>query len=158
MQTLHISELDKKILEALLSSNYHISSLTLSKTLEIPLTTIQRRRKRLESEFLTTIHQVRIEKLGWRKAQLLISTVNGVATRIGKALLSTCPEVLSVNRSIGEHTIDLIVEIVFRNNKELAGIIDRIKAIEGVKDVVWNEVVEEIGKNYAGQGTIIDKL
>jgi len=24
--------------------------------------------------------------------------------------------------------------------------------------VVWNEVVEEIGKNYAGQGTIIDKL
>jgi DNA-binding Lrp family transcriptional regulator len=126
--------------------------------LEIPLTTVQRRRRRLESEFLTTTHQIRIEKLGWRKAQLLISTVNGVATRVGKTLLSTCPEVLSVNRSVGEHTIDLMVEIVFRNNKELAGIIDRIKAMEGVKDVAWSEVVEEIGKNYAGQGTIIGKL
>ncbi|HVX02271.1 MAG TPA: winged helix-turn-helix transcriptional regulator, partial [Nitrososphaera sp.] len=44
-----LSTVDKKILKALLSSTGGVSSLTLSKELDIPLSTVQRRRKRLEA-------------------------------------------------------------------------------------------------------------
>jgi predicted transcriptional regulator len=47
-----LSDVDKKMLQTLLASSGRVSSLALSRKLEIPLTTIQRRRKRLESEFL----------------------------------------------------------------------------------------------------------
>ena len=157
-QRLIFSDVDKKILKSLVTSKCRVSSLTLSRMLEVPLTTIQRRRKRLEAEYLVTNHLIRLEVLGWRRGQLLVCTTNGMATRVGRDLLSSCPEVMLVNRSIGEHTIDLLAEIVFRDNRELARIIDGIKAMEGVKDVVWSEIVEEIGKNSAAEGPIINTL
>jgi hypothetical protein len=119
---------------------------------------VQRRRKRLEREFLTTVQQMRLDKFGWRRAQLLISTANGMATKVGRDLLSSCPEVMLVNRSIGEHTIDLLAEIVFRDNRELARIIDGIKAMEGVKDVVWVENIEMLGRNDDALIPIIEQL
>ena len=39
----------------------------MSKKLEIPLTTIQRRRKRLEKEFLENDYTLLLEKFGWRR-------------------------------------------------------------------------------------------
>src|SRR5215510_5388117 len=79
-----LSEVDKKMLQTLLASSGRISSLALSRKLEIPLTTIQRRRKRLESEFLEVDYSLRLDKLGWRNADLLISTSRGAASSIGK--------------------------------------------------------------------------
>jgi DNA-binding Lrp family transcriptional regulator len=152
------SEVDKKILKSLVASKCRVSSLTLSRTLEVPLTTIQRRRKRLEAEYLVTNHFIRLQALGWRHGQLLVCTGNGMVTKVGRDLLTLCPEVLSVNRSIGEHTIDLLVEVVFKENKELAALIDRIKAMEGVKDVIWTENIETLGRNDAALIPIIEQL
>ena len=144
-----LSEVDKKMLQTLLTSSGRVSSLALSRKLEIPLTTVQRRRKRLESEFLEVDYSLRLDKLGWRNADLLISTSKGAASSIGKELLSH-NAITRVCRSIGEHTIDLHAEIVFKNNTELLNVIEWIKALDGVKDVVWTEPVEVVGKNMAG--------
>jgi len=140
-----LTAVDKKMLQTLLASSGRVSSLALSRKLEIPLTTIQRRRKRLESEFLEVAYSLKLEKLGWRTADLLISTSKGVASSIGKELL-THNSITRVCRSIGEHTIDLHAEIVFKSNTELLNVIERIKALDGVKDVVWTEPVEVVGK------------
>jgi len=141
-----LSDVDKKMLQTLLASSGRVSSLALSRKLEIPLTTIQRRRKRLESEFLEVAYSLKLDKLGWRNADLLISTSKGVASAIGKELL-THNSITRVCRSIGEHTIDLNAEIVFKNNSELLNTIEWIKSLDGVKDVVWTEPVEVVGKN-----------
>ena len=140
-----LSDVDKKMLQTLLASSGRISSLALSRKLEIPLTTIQRRRKRLESEFLEVAYSLKLEKLGWRKADLLISTSKGKASSIGKELL-THNAVTRVCRSIGEHTIDLHAEIVFKNNTELLHVIEWIKALDGIDGVMWTEPVELVGK------------
>lgn len=140
-----LSDVDKKMLQTLLASSGRVSSLALSRKLEIPLTTIQRRRKRLESEFLEVAYSLKLDKLGWRNADLLISTSKGVASAIGKELL-THNSITRVCRSIGEHTIDLHAEIVFKNNSELLNVIEWIKSLDGVKDVVWTEPVEVVGK------------
>ncbi|HXV45585.1 MAG TPA: winged helix-turn-helix transcriptional regulator, partial [Nitrososphaera sp.] len=83
-----LTESDKQIMRSLLASRGKVSSVELARKLEIPLTTIQRRRKRLESEFLEVAYSLKLDKLGWRKADLLISTSSGRASAIGKELLS----------------------------------------------------------------------
>jgi DNA-binding Lrp family transcriptional regulator len=140
-----LTEVDKKMLQTLLASSGRVSSLALSRKLEIPLTTIQRRRKRLESEFLEVDYSLRLDKLGWRNADLLISTSRGAAASIGKELLSH-NAITRVCRSIGEHTIDLHAQMVFKNNTELLNVIEWIKGLDGVRDVIWTEPVELVGK------------
>ena len=54
---------------------------------------------------------------------------------------------MAVTRMIGEHTIDLRVEVFVRDNSKLLNLIEEIKTMKGVRDVVWTEVVESIGKN-----------
>src|SRR5437867_3381294 len=152
-----LTKADKHILGCLLGSRGKVSSVELARKLEIPLTTVQRRRKRLESEFLEVDYSLRLDKLGWRNADLLISTSSGAASSIGKELLSH-NAITRVCRSIGEHTIDLHAEIVFKNNTELLNVIEWIKGLHGVKDVVWTEPVEVVGKNMAGPLHIIERL
>jgi hypothetical protein len=154
---LYFTEVDKKVLKSLLDSSGRVSSLSLSRKLEIPLTTVQRRRKRLEGEFLEVSYSLRLDKLGWRKAQLLVSTEKGMTSSVGKELLNH-DSITRVSKSIGEHTIDLHAESVFKSNKELMDVMEWVKSLEGVRDVVWTEPVEMVGKNGAIQYAIIDKF
>ena len=154
---LYFTEVDKKVLKSLLDSSGRVSSLSLSRKLEIPLTTVQRRRKRLESEFLEVSYSLRLDRLGWRKAELLVSTEKGRTTAVGKELLGH-NSITKVSKAIGEHTIDIHAESVFKNNKELLAVIEWVKSVDGVKDVVWTEPVEMVGKNGAMQYEIIDKF
>ena len=63
-----------------------------------------------------------------------------------------------VGKSIGEHTIDLRVEIVVKDNAELLDILEKVKAMEGVQDTVWSEIVEVVGKKRSVPSRIIDSL
>ncbi|MCI0559075.1 MAG: Lrp/AsnC family transcriptional regulator [Nitrososphaera sp.] len=152
---LSFSELDKKVLKSLLYSSGKLSCLGLSRKLEIPYTTIQRRRKRLESEFLEKSCTLRLDRLGWRTADILVSTHKGMSSHVGKELLALS-SITRVHRTIGEHTIDLHAETLFRNNKELLNVIEWVKSLDGVRDVVWTESVEMVGENTSMQYEIID--
>jgi DNA-binding Lrp family transcriptional regulator len=156
IQTRRLTDTDKQIISFLLASKGKISSVELAKNLDIPLSTIQRRRKRLESEFLEVAYSLRLDKLGWRNADLLISTSKGKAHSIGKELL-TNNAVTRVCRSIGEHTIDLHAEIVFKNNIELLHAIEWIKSLDGVSGVMWTEPIELMGKNGAITSEILNQ-
>ena len=81
----------------------------------------------------------------------------GTSTNVGKALL-THNSITRVCRSIGEHTIDLHAEIVFKDNTELLNVIERIKSLDGVKDVVWTEPVELLGKNIPVPDKVLEQL
>jgi DNA-binding Lrp family transcriptional regulator len=154
-----ISDSDKEILKVLLSPDNGIkrSSLLLANKLGIPQTTIQRRKKRLENEFLTTSYTLDLEKFGWRRVDLLISTRNGRTDFVANKLLEN-EEVVYVGKSIGEHTIDLRVEIIIRDNAELLDILEKVKGMDGVNDVVWSEIVQVIGRKRSIPSHIIDLL
>ena len=85
------------------------------------------------------------ERFGWRFIELLIQTGGGKTEEIGKELFEH-KEVTFVARTIGQFTIDLRAEVFVRNSGELLGIIEEVKAINGVKDVMWSEVVEVVGR------------
>lgn len=154
-----LSESDKEILKVLLSPDNGIkrSSLLLAEKLRIPLTTIQRRKKRLEKDFLTSSYTLNLEKFGWRRVDLLIYTRNGKTDSVAYRLLEN-EEVVYVGKSIGEHTIDLRVEIVVRDNSELLNILEKVKAMDGVNDVIWSEIVQVVGRKRSIPSRIIDML
>ena len=154
-----LSDTDKEILKVLLSPGDGIrhSSLLLAKKLGIPITTIQRRKKRLEEDFLTSTYTLNVERFGWRRVDLLIYTRNGKTDSVANKLLEN-EEVVYVGKSIGEHTIDLRVEIIVRDNAELLDILEKVKAMDGVNDVVWSEIVQVVGMKRSIPSRIIDML
>src|SRR5829696_4990208 len=153
-----LSNIDREILKAVLSPNVKRSSSTfLSKKLGVPQTTIQRRRSRLEKEFLELSYSLDLKKFGWRRVDLLIYTRNGKTDSVAKQLLEN-DEVTYVGKSIGEHKIDLRVEIIIKDNAELLDILEKVKAMDGVEDSVWTEIVEVVGRKRSVPSWVIDSL
>lgn len=141
-----LSSIDKKILKALLSSSGPTSSLTLSKELDIPLSTVQRRRMRLQNNFLNTSYSLKTTKLGLRIANLFLSIDDKMASPIEDYLLSL-PFLQSIDHIIGDIAADLIVTIVFRTNSELLNTIENIKSLNGVKNIHWCEKIRDTCRN-----------
>ena len=141
----HLSESDMKMLKLLLNSEGSVSSDELSQQLKVPIDSIKQQRKRLEETYLIKGYSIDPIKFGWRRIDLLIYTEGKQTMIIGKALLKL-NEVTSVTRMIGEHTIDLRVEVFVKDNRELLNLIEEMKTMNGVRDVIWTEVVETIGR------------
>lgn len=154
----NISDLDKKLLKILLQPNGDLkSSKTLSAKLGIPITTVRRRRKRLESTLLKLHYVLDIEKFGWRRVDFFIAIKNGMVNAVASKLLDS-DEVTYVGKSIGEHTIDLRVETIVKDNASVLDILEKIKAMDGVNDVVWSEIVSVVGRKISIPSSIIDKI
>ena len=154
----NVSDLDRKLLKILLLPNGDLkSSKSLSLKLGLPITTVRRRRKRLETKFLKLHYVMDIEKFGWKRVDFFISIRNGMVNAVANKLLYS-DEVTYVGKSIGEHTIDLRVETIVRDNASILDILEKIKAMDGVQDVVWSEIVSVVGKKISIPSSIIDKI
>jgi len=157
-QRTSISELDRKLLKILLMPNGDLkSSKSLSAKLGVPITTVRRRRKRLEHDFLKINYVLDIEKFGWKRIDFFISIRNGMVDAVAKKLLDI-NEVTYVGKSIGEHTIDLRVETIVKDNASILDHLESIKAMDGVNDVVWSEIVSVVGKKISIPISIIDRI
>ena len=154
----NISDLDRKLLKILLQPNGDLkSSKTLSAKLGMPITTVRRRRKRLESTLLKLHYVLDIEKFGWRRVDFFIAIKNGMVNAVASKLLDS-DEVTYVGKSIGEHTIDLRVETIVKDNASVLDVLEKIKAMDGVNDVVWSEIVSVVGRKISIPDSIIDKI
>ena len=140
-----LSEIDGRILRLLLDSEGKIPSHDISLQFGIPLSTVQRKRKRLETDYLVRTYALDPSKFGWRKIDLLIYTTGGATIELGKELLQR-EDVMYAARTIGEHTIDLRIEVFVKDNSQLLDILEDVKGMNGVRNVVWTEVVETIGR------------
>ena len=152
-----LSQIDKKILKVLLSPNGKVSSHALTAKLGIPRTTIQRRRKFLEKHYLQFSCTLNLKDLGFRRVDLLVYTGGGNTVTIAKNLLER-DEVVYVGRSIGEHTIDLRAEVIIEDNSELLDLLEEVKAMPSVRDVIWSEIVQIVGRKRSIPNSIIDRL
>ena len=65
---------------------------------------------------------------------------------------------LCIGQSIGQHTIDLRVETVLEDNAEILRTMELLKAMPGIKDVVWTEIVEVVGRKMSIPSKIVDRL
>lgn len=151
-----LSLIDKKLLTVLLQLNGKVSH-ALAAKLGIPRTTVQRRRRFLEEHYLELMYVLKLNDLGYSRVDLLIYTGGGNSMKIAEALLNR-DEVVNVATSIGDHTIDLRAEVVIKDNLQLLDLIEEVKAMASVKDVVWSEIVKIVGRKKSMPASIIEKL
>jgi hypothetical protein len=64
-------------------------------------------------------------------------------------------EVTYMGKSIGEHTIDLRVETIVKDNVVHLDLLENIKGMDGVNDVVWSEIVNVVGKKRSFSPTMV---
>jgi DNA-binding Lrp family transcriptional regulator len=152
-----LTRTDREILKALLQRNGHLSTTELSARIGVPRSTVERRRRYLEQNVIRSEYQFDITKYGFRRVNFLIESGSGFNDKISKRLMQI-PEVISVSQTIGEHTIDLIAELIVKDNGQILVLTEQVKAMQGVKDVIWTEVIKEERKKTTVPDFIIDEL
>jgi DNA-binding Lrp family transcriptional regulator len=136
------------IIEELLG-NPNIKSSDLATRLRIPLSTIQRRRAKLESSYiLRKAYKLDLARLGWREAQLLVTVQKGKCRNVANQLLKGFKNnVRSCTLRIGDPEVNVAADIIYRSSPELLGIIDAVKNMNFVSYVEWSEITEIVGEN-----------
>ncbi len=143
-----LSDQDAEIVKRLLNSQNQISSEELSDALGIGFNETETTRQSLIKKCMTVLYSLDLEKYGWRRITLLITTRGGKTVAVGKKLLEL-NQVSRVSRTIGEVTIDLTAIAFVRSRIELADLIEDVKSMDGVDDLMWTEVVEVVGTKNA---------
>ena len=152
-----LSQIDKRILKILLDPTARISSHALAIKLGLPRTTVQRRRNYLEKHFLEFAYSLKLNDLGYRRVDMLIYTSGGSTIEIAKKLLQR-DEIVYVGQSIGEHTIDLRAEVIIKDNSQLLDLLEEVKAIPSVRDVIWSEIVKIVGQKRSVPSSVLDAI
>lgn len=140
--------LDIRILNYLLK-NSDIKSSEISSKLSVPLSTIQRRRSRLDkSNFLKKGYEINYQQFGLRRADIMVSVSKGDCVTIAKEIVKEYGEyVLEASITIGDPKVNLVVEVVYFDSDEIFNIIHRIKRMEHVEDARWSEIIKAVVKN-----------
>ena len=137
-----IDKLDGEIIQLLIGGK---NSKYIAKKLNSPLSTVQRRtRKLFEDELIVSTINLNYEKLGFKRGLLHLYLHDGLVNEVGKALAAR-PGILSVAVHIGNS--DLVALFVYKNSKQLLDTISESKKIPGVERVLWSEEVYFIKMN-----------
>jgi DNA-binding Lrp family transcriptional regulator len=149
-----IDNTDINIIRHLLK-NPDAKSNEISTMLKIPLSTIQRRRARLEGSVLKKKYEFDIISKNYRLASLHVNVEQGRAEEIGKKILVDFPaSVLKVSTRINSNS-NLAVDMIYKDSKQLHDVLENIKSIHHVSHVDWSELVRLVGDNTV---TVIDEI
>lgn len=141
-----MDDLDLRIISLLVAGrpNKDIAS-----ELKIPLSTIQRRTRRLfEKEAIKSIVEPNFVRLGLRKGVVHLYINNVDAFEVSKKL-AEIPGMTSVSIHIGNS--DIVGDIIYKDSSEVLGIIASCKAIHGVTKVVWSEEIYSSATDLFGK-------
>jgi DNA-binding Lrp family transcriptional regulator len=133
--------IDIKIISELLKQP-DIGNTTISKKLKIPLSTIQRRRTRIENSILKKNYALDFKKLGARVGDLIINVNKGRSKELAQTILQKYKQnIISVDTRINS-SHNVFAHIVFKDSTKLHDLIESVKSMENVIDVSWSEVIE----------------
>jgi DNA-binding Lrp family transcriptional regulator len=113
-----------------------------------PLSTVQRRRTKLEHSILKKGYRVDISQLGWREADLMIGVQKGDCEEVATKLLET-PGVISASLRIGDPDVNIMAQVYYKTSQELQNLVEGIRRLASVTSVSWSEVVKVLGSNNA---------
>ena len=150
-----LDSLNIKIVRELVSDP-DVSSTQIASKYDKPLSTIQRRRARLEGSLLTKSYDLDVRQLGWRTADLLVSVEKGKAEETARKLLDEQGiNIISASLRIGHPQVDIMADVFYRDSIELHSLIQRVKSMPYVTYVEWAELVKVVGNNF---DVVVDKL
>jgi DNA-binding Lrp family transcriptional regulator len=134
-----IDRIDNEIIALLLvgKNNKQIST-----KIKIPLSTVQRRVRRLIADDLITFNsQINFEKFGFKVGMLHIYLLDGDFVKIAEKL-KEFGGITSVEVHIGNS--DLIAHVVYKHSMDLLELIGKVKSLEKIEKIVWSERIYKI--------------
>lgn len=133
-----IDKIDLRVLDLLIQN---LNNKSISLTLKIPLSTIQRRvRNLIEKGFVVSKNHIDFAKFGFKSGSIHIYLRNGNIDAVLEKV-SKLKGVTTLEVHIGNS--DIIAEVVYREGYDLLNLITRIKNMEGVGRIVWSERILE---------------
>lgn len=137
-----IDLLDSKILSLMISG---LANKEMASRLKVPLSTIQRRTRKLVQEGIINYRaELNLQLIGFKKGLIHIYINNGNLDQIARKI-STFEPVESVEIHIGNS--DMIGNIIYKDSSHLLQTLSEIKRLDGVEKIVWSEEVYRIQNN-----------
>jgi DNA-binding Lrp family transcriptional regulator len=135
-----------KIISELVNSPT-ISSLALSKKLDIPLSTLQRRRTRIEKDILKKNYTFDYKAFGARVGDLIVNVDKGKSDEVAQSIIKNHKNNVEYCHTRIDSMHSVLAHTIYKNSKELYYLIEDVKAMEYVEGVQWSEMVNVVGDN-----------
>ena len=148
---------DKRILKLLDSINVRIiselvknptiSSLSLAKRLDIPLSTLQRRRAKIENAILRRTYTFNYKAFGGRVGDFIIHVDKGKSDEVAQILLKKYKNNIAYCDTRINSMHNVSAHVVYKNTEELHNLIESIRSMDYVTGVASSETVRTVGDN-----------
>ena len=139
-----MDRLNKSIINELIQDPY-LTSERIAKKIEVPLSTVQRRRTALERSILTKTYILDLGIFGWRITDLIIGIDKGDPHSTARNIVQENSEnIMSTSLRLGSQEINLGAQIRYKSSQELHQILQNIRALDNIGRVEWSEIVEEV--------------
>jgi DNA-binding Lrp family transcriptional regulator len=126
-----------------------IKNVDIASKYKVPISTIQRRRKRLVDSILEKKYLIDITKRDLRTGIILANVERGKAKEVAKMILERHKSnAISSSIRINDQN-NVITEIIYNTASELYNILEQVKKIPYVSSATWSELVEVVGNNDA---------
>jgi|SRR5690242_10290514 DNA-binding Lrp family transcriptional regulator len=149
-----LDDLDIGIIKEMIK-DAEVKSSFLASKYDSPLSTIQRRRAKLEHTILKKKYYINISMFHWRRADLMISVDGDCGAAIAELLRNFGRNIISTSLRIGDPQANIVAAVFYRDSRELLNLMDGIRSIASVRSVKWSEVVRDFGPTDAGIETIL---
>ena len=147
-QIFPFDSIDINIIRELLAKA-DIKSVDIAYKYKVPISTIQRRRKRLVDSILEKKYLIDITKRDLRTGIILANVKRGKAREVAKMILERHKSnAISSSIRINDQN-NVITEIIYNTSSELYNILEKVKKIPSVSSATWSELVEVVGNNDA---------
>jgi DNA-binding Lrp family transcriptional regulator len=147
-QIFRFDSIDINIIRELLAKA-DIKSVDIASKYKVPISTIQRRRKRLVDSILEKKYLIDITKRDLRTGIILANVKRGKAKEVAKMILERHKSnAISSSTRINDQN-NVITEIIYNTSSELYNILEQVKKIPYVSSATWSELVEVVGNNDA---------
>lgn len=139
-----LDSIDAKILEVL-QENARVSISELSKRINLSLSAVSERLKKLEQsgmidQYTTVLNSKAMEKSLW--ALMMVSVDGSLSQKDLFRIVNESPEILECYFVTG--TCDYLIKIATKDTDSLGLIMKKIKEIKGVKSTETNVVIDEV--------------
>lgn len=134
----NVDDNDLKIIDLML---HGYSNLEISNRLDKPVSTIQRRTRKIQQNgIVTTKTQLNYKLLGFKAGLVHVYLSDGNIDEIADKVYSL-NGITSVEIHIGNS--DILGNVIYKEGKGLLNTIAAIKKMKGVKQVIWSERVHQ---------------
>ena len=141
-----VDDINLKIIEELVK-NPSTNSASLATKIGMPLSSLQRRRTKLEESLLVKAYHIDLKASGGKMGDIVVNVDKGKSREVATNILKNYKSnVMNVSTRINsEHNV--AAQILYKNTAELHNILESIRSIPYVTSLQWSELVEMIGDN-----------